>query len=184
MATALAHAPPAVRAPRTTALLATVLAGAGVIHLALMPEHFADSALMGLGFGAAGLAQLGLGALAMTRPSRGAYGIVVAVSLALMAMFAFNVLVGLPFNGSANGAVASGGATDDRHAGDAHATGEEHAAEHAAGSDHHAEGLVLGGGEPVDALGIGTQAAQIAAIALASHLLMRARRPDGLPAEA
>jgi hypothetical protein len=177
MATALAHAHPAVRTMWPTALLAMALAAAGAIHLALAPQHFADSALMGLGFGAAGLAQLALGLVVLASSWRGVYVIVIAVSLALMAMFAFNALVGLPFGGSRGGAVA-GVATVAVVAGE-HASGDDaHATAHAGDSGHHAEGLVLGGGEPVDALGIGTQAAQIAAIALAGHMLIRTRRVD------
>lgn len=62
-------------------------------------------------------------------------------------------------------------ATDHDEGGEAttHGEGEEHAG-------HHAEGLVLGAGEPVDAAGAATKAAELVSIGLAAGLLVRERR--------
>lgn len=159
-------------------LLAAVLAAAGAIHLALMPEHLAESTVVGLGFWAAGIVQLALAGLVLVRPMRIVFTAVIIVSLALMGLYAYNVFIGLPSQASAASAESEGDRDADHHgpggvpsAGHGHDEGT---------ADHHENGLVLGAGEPVDAWGAGTQAAQIAAVALAVYVLMRARaRADG-----
>ena len=150
-------------------LLAAVLVTAGAIHLALMPEHLAKSTMLGLGFCAAGIAQLALATLVVVRPWRIVFAAVIAVSLVLMALYAYSVFIGLPFH-EASAAV---GAPAGAHAGDSHAAGEHQHDEAVRG--HEQGGLILGAGEPVDALGAGTQAAEIAAVALGAYVLMRAR---------
>ena len=163
-----------------SALLATVLVIAGAIHLILMPEHLAESTLFGLGFCAAGLTQLSLATLVLARPWRIVFVAVIAVSLALMALYAYNVFIGLPFHDAAAATVASAeGAGHDEGAATGDAAGHDEAGHGEAAAEHHEEGLVLGGGEPVDAFGAGTQAAQISAIALAAYVLSRARRLPG-----
>jgi hypothetical protein len=153
------------------ALLATVLVIAGAIHLILMPEHLAESTLFGLGFCAAGIAQLSLAALVLARPWRVVFVAVIAVSLALMALYAYNVFVGLPFLDSPMAVdSAHGEAVRDEHASGDEASGHDEQA-----TEHHEKGLVVGAGEPGDAFGAGTQAAQIAAVALAVYILRRAR---------
>lgn len=78
-------------------LLAGVLFVAGWIHLALTPEHLAESTVLGLGFLLAGVGQLALAGLVLVRPSHLAYYAVVALSVALVVLYAFAVLKGLPF---------------------------------------------------------------------------------------
>ncbi|HEY7525357.1 MAG TPA: hypothetical protein VIA82_00770, partial [Candidatus Limnocylindria bacterium] len=58
-------------------------------------------------------------------------------------------------------------------------SGHEAVGHHGAGLDangHHHDGLALGEGEPVDALGVVTKVSEAAAIGLAITLLLRARR--------
>lgn len=187
-----------------TAALVVALSVAGLIHCFLMPAHFAESTLFGLGFLGAAVAQLGLAGLVIIRPRREVYLTIIAVSLTLIALYAFNVLVGLPFHAGESPAVgveasvpaeahddaaetdAAAGEHDDAAGTDAAA--EKHGddeADHATGSGaddpaheeggHGEEGLVLGAGEPVDVAGASTQAAQLAAIALAALLVNRKR---------
>jgi hypothetical protein len=83
--------------------LAALLAVAAVIHLLLTPEHLGESPLLGLGFLAAGLAQLALAAVLVLHRLRRVDDLVlaavVAVDVALVALYAYAVLVGLPFGG-------------------------------------------------------------------------------------
>lgn len=148
--------------------LATLLASAGAIHLALIPEHLAQSTLLGLGFCAAATAQLGLAALVVLRPSRLALMAVIVVSLALVGLYAYNVTVGLPFHPSAL----------DSQAAAAHDEAGSHgSADHGHGEDageHGQSGLALGAGEPVDGLGAATQAVELSSVALGFYLLSRA----------
>jgi len=182
-ATSVAHPP----SRWVHAGLAASLAVAGITHCLLMPDHFAESTIFGLGFLAAGVAQLGLAGLVALRPGRIVYAAVVALSLTLMSLYAINVLVGLPFHGSADGAVVGEAHGDDGAAHDDETTPEEtdDGAAHEetdgpaarADEDGHGEaGLVLGAGEPVDAVGAGTQVAQLAAIGFASVALRRSSR--------
>ena len=142
-----------VRLRWATPALAAVLAAAGVIHGALMPEHLAESTISGAGFLGAAVGQIGLAGLVLLRPPRIVYAGIVAMTLTLIALYAFNVMVGLPFHGAAEQA--------------GHAATSHHS--------HHAGGWVLGSGEPVDLAGAVTQVAQLAAIGL-SVLLIRDRR--------
>lgn len=190
-----------------TLALAAALAGAGLIHCLLTPEHMAMSAIFGAGFLAAGLGQLGMAGLAVVRPSRLLYATVIASTVVLSSTYAYNVLIGLPFHDdgtlaaritdddhddetAVHGAEHSGGppysedatgsasAHQSGAAGSSeegsHADGDNH--EESAGRDHHEDGLVLGGGEPIDAYGAVTQAAQLTAAAIAATLLGRSRR--------
>ena len=164
-------------------VLAAALAAAGVIHCLLIPEHMAMSAIFGLGFLAAGTAQFGMAALAVVRPSRLLYAAVIASTVVLSGTYAYNVMVGLPFREEvATAAAVDGEAGDESHgASEGH---EDEAAGHAEGShegeaavttDHHEEGVVLGGGEPVDAYGAVTQLAQLSAAGVALVLLRAGR---------
>ena len=188
--------------------LAAALAGAGLIHCLLTPEHMAMSAIFGAGFLAAAVVQLGLAGLAVVRPSRLLYATVIASTVVLSSTYAYNVLVGLPFHDDdaltagiagedqdaetgAHGAEhsvepahseAAKGTTDAHPFGKTtlseeagHAGGDDHT--ESTGTDHHEDGLVIGGGEPVDAYGAVTQAAQLTAAAIAAALLGRSRRP-------
>jgi hypothetical protein len=165
-----------------TFVLAAALAVAGVIHCLLTPEHMAMSAIFGVGFLAAGIAQFGMAALAVVRPSRLLYAAVIASTVVLSSTYAYNVMVGLPVH-EVETATAVGGEADDESHGESE--GHDEAAGHAeAGheggaavtSDHHEAGVVLGGGEPVDAYGAVTQLAQLSAAGIAGTLLRRTGR--------
>jgi hypothetical protein len=168
-----------------TLILATALSAAGVIHCLLSGEHMAMTALFGAGFLAAGVAQVGMAGLAMVRPSRMLYVAVVASTAVLSSMYAYNVFVGLPFQEDAE---APAGISAEHSEGDAqeveHAADSQHADETAGHDespvqiDHHEGGLALGGGEPVDAFGAVTQAAQLTAAAVALALLRRSRQAE------
>lgn len=163
------------------ALLACALAVAGVLHLVLTPVHFSESLLMGLGFAAATAAELGLAAAVLTQSSRMVYAAVVVVGAILVAIYVYNVFIGLPFAGERAEALAEQGMSvesaderseiADRELGDtaSHEEGAQH-------DGHHTEGLALGSGEPVDALGAATKSAELVSIGIAAGLLTRERQ--------
>lgn len=162
------------------ALLACALAVAGVLHLMLTSDHFSESLLMGLGFAAATAAELGLAVAVLARPSRLVYAAVVVVSAILLALYVYNVFIGLPFAGEHAAAVrtqrtavesAEGGEREHDQHDETASQGE--VAEH---NGHHTEGLVLGSGEPVDAPGAATKSAELVSIGIAAGLLIRERR--------
>ena len=78
-------------------LLAALLLGAGAIHVAMAPSHLGESAVEGAGFLVAAWAQIGLAGAVARRPSRWVYAAVVAVSVALVAVWAWSRTAGLPF---------------------------------------------------------------------------------------
>jgi hypothetical protein len=81
-------------------VLAVLLLAAAVIHLILTPEHLGISTLLGLGFLAAGLAQVALAGLVVGAPRRVemlVMAAVIAVNVALIVLYLYAVLVGLPF---------------------------------------------------------------------------------------
>lgn len=159
-----------------TLALAGALALAGIAHGALTADHMTQSTPIGLGFLAASATQLGLAALVLVRPMRILYVAVIAVTSVLIGLYVANVVVGLPLHGTTSHApVAS--AVDHEHATGA---GDHH---DAASSDpdeaggHAVHAATTGSPEPVDAIGLGTQAAQLAAIGLALALLRRSATP-------
>ncbi|MGH1525837.1 hypothetical protein ACRAWC_18005 [Leifsonia sp. L25] len=81
------------------AMLTVSLIVAGTIHLLLTPEHLDGSVLLGTGFLLAGIAQLALAGGILFLPERlhwlVLYGTVV-VNVALIGIYAYAVLVGLP----------------------------------------------------------------------------------------
>ncbi|MFE4467386.1 hypothetical protein ACFRFH_01115 [Leifsonia sp. NPDC056824] len=81
------------------ATLTVSLIVAGTIHLLLTPEHLGASVLLGTGFLLAGVAQLALAGGILFLPERSQwlvlYGTVV-VNVALIGIYAYAVLVGLP----------------------------------------------------------------------------------------
>ena len=156
-----------------TALIAALLF-AGVVHLLLAPEHFDESTVMGIGFVGSGVAEILLAAAVLMMPRRIVHVAVIFVAAGLIGMYAFNVMIGLPFSASANpdGVVAEEAghpAADSAETG--HGAADQDPAH--AGSGHHSDGLVLGQGEPVDLLGFTTKLSELAAIGLALALLRR-----------
>lgn len=93
---------------RVRVLLAAATFFAAWMHLVLTPEHMNQSTLLGLGFLAAGLVQIALSVIVVERPSDGALSLLVMVSVALLAVWAYAVLVGLPL-GEGNGHDAGSG---------------------------------------------------------------------------
>lgn len=77
-------------------VLAAATFVAGWMHLVLTPEHLAESTALGVGFLAAGLAQVALAVLCSSRRSENALSALVVLDVALLAVWAYAVLVGLP----------------------------------------------------------------------------------------
>ena len=82
-------------APRLA--LAASLFLAGWIHILLTPEHLGEATVLGLGFLVAGVVQLALAGLALARPRDWVWYSVIAVNAALILVYVYAVLVGLPF---------------------------------------------------------------------------------------
>lgn len=160
-------------------LLAAGLAAAGALHLLLTPEHIAMSALFGAGFLAAAITQLGMAVLAVIAPSRLLFAAVIGVTLVLTSVYAYNVVIGLPFADHATSAadVHDHDAPHKHHDGGVEGIAADEHSELAAQLDHHEGGLPLGAGEPVDAYGALTQLAQVSAATLAVALLLRRKHP-------
>ncbi len=100
LAAILATRPGAVRLPRGTwprVVLAGLLGVAAWIHFDIVGEHLGQTVLLGLGTLGFGVAQAALAVLLVVSPKRWALDLVVAVDAALVFLYAFNVLVGLPF---------------------------------------------------------------------------------------
>lgn len=135
---------PARAMDRATAVrvgLAAVTFVAAWMHLVLTPEHLAESTRIGLGFLGAGVLQLGLAAVIVQRYSVRTLSVLVAVNVALLAIWAYAVVVGLPLAGGGQG--HDGGAT----------------------------GLVIGHGEPIDLAAAVTKVAEVTSLVLALLLL-------------
>jgi hypothetical protein len=131
---------------------------------------------MGVGFLSSAVAQFGLAFAVLVSPRRFAYVAVIGVSAALIGLYAYNVMIGLPFNGASTDGNPLSGAG---HSGAHHSIAAEHDAEHDAtahsGGGHHGGGLVLGEGEAIDMLGATTKLGELAAIGLAVALILRSR---------
>ena len=84
-------------------LAAVALFTAGWIHLMLTGEHLDEATILGLGFLLAGLVQVGLAIMIGTRPRDLAYYGVVAVNAALIFLYGYAVLKGLPLGGHDHG---------------------------------------------------------------------------------
>jgi hypothetical protein len=158
-------------------LLIVALTLAGAIHLLLTHDHFAESPLLGVGFFGSAFAELGLALAVLVKPRRLVYFAVIGVTSALIGLYAYNVMIGLPFSGARfdSNLLELTGHTEDPH----HSTSTDHdsgheAAAHSAG-DHHSGGLVLGEGEPIDTLGATTKLSELASVGLAIALVLRSR---------
>jgi len=78
-------------------VMAAALFAAGWIHLMLVPEHLGESMILGLGFLASGIAQVILATLVLWRPKDWNLSLVIAINVTLIAIYAYAVMVGLPF---------------------------------------------------------------------------------------
>lgn len=153
-------------------LLIAALTLGGAVHLVLAPDHFGESALMGLGFLCSALAEFGLAVAVLVKPKRLVYVAVIGVSAALIGLYAYNVMIGLPFHGAS----ADGNPSGVGHSGAHQTIAAEHDPEHettAHSGGHHSGGLVLGEGEAVDMLGATTKLGELAMIGLAVALILR-----------
>jgi hypothetical protein len=78
-------------------VLAAASAGAGAIHLAMLPSHWGESVAEGLGFAIAGWLQLVFAAFVLTRPSRSLLRFGVVLNAAAIAAWIVSRTAGLPF---------------------------------------------------------------------------------------
>lgn len=90
-------------------VLAAATFVAGWMHLVLTPEHLAESTMLGLGFLVAGLAQVALSMGCLARRSENALSALVVLDVALLAVWAYAVLVGLPIGDVGHDHVETGG---------------------------------------------------------------------------
>lgn len=81
----------------TRLILGGALFAAGWIHLLLTPEHLDRSTILGSGFFVAGIVQVVLAALVVARPRDSILYLIVATNVALIAIYATAVMIGLPF---------------------------------------------------------------------------------------
>lgn len=77
--------------------LAALLAGSGLIHVAMAPSHLGDDAVLGAGFLFFGVLQVVLAFVVVGRPGRPAWMAAAAVSAVAVAAWATSRTVGLPF---------------------------------------------------------------------------------------
>lgn len=89
---------------RLPLVLAAATFVAGWLHVLLTPEHLAVSPLLGAGFLGSGLVQLTLMVLAVERPSERVWSLLVMLNIALIIVWAYAVVVGLPLAGDEHGA--------------------------------------------------------------------------------
>lgn len=163
--------------------MAATLALAGMAHLVLAPAHFAESTLMGLGFVGSAAAELGLAAGVLARPRRVLYLASIGVASALIALYAYNVALGLPFGETQAPPTAASQSlrtTTDTASQDGGAHHGDNGPATQPAEGHHGGGIQVGQGEPVDASGVVTKLAELVAIGLAVVLLRR-RPGDGRP---
>ncbi len=79
-------------------LLSASLIIAADLHLVRTPQHLDEALLLGVGFLAAGLVQLALAVYVVVRHDDRPIGLLVAVTIALIAIYGYAVFVGLPFD--------------------------------------------------------------------------------------
>ncbi|HEX6310880.1 MAG TPA: hypothetical protein VF152_04590 [Acidimicrobiia bacterium] len=90
------------------ALLATLSAAAGVIHLVMVPSHWGESVAEGIGFALAGWFQLALAWLVFTRRSHTVLRIAAVANFAFVGAWAYSRAFGLPFGAHAGHAETVG----------------------------------------------------------------------------
>ena len=165
--------------PWALPVLVAALTTAGAIHFLLTPEHLEMSGVLGAGFLAAGIAQLAMAGMTIFRPTRPLFVAVIALSVALVGAYSYNVVVGLPFHAEAALLTESDDGHHDRDHDHTASTPDDHHAGAEVGDEHHS-GVVVGAGEPVTAAGALTQLAQLVAAGVAAHVVLRSRRSEPL----
>jgi hypothetical protein len=98
-------------APAARLLLAAASAGAGAIHLAMVPSHWDESVVEGVGFAMFGWLQLAFAAVVLVRPSRALLTGGAVVNAAAIATWTWSRTAGLPF-GEHSGHAESAGFVD------------------------------------------------------------------------
>ena len=78
--------------------LSVSLIVAADLHLVFTPQHFDDALLLGVGFLAAGLVQLAFAVYVLVREDDRPIGLLLAVTIALIAIYAYALFVGLPLD--------------------------------------------------------------------------------------
>ena len=78
-------------------MLVLLLAGAGVVHAAVIPEHLQEWPAAGVFFAGVTVAQLGAAALVRARQGRALLALVAAASAGLLVLWAWSRTVGMPF---------------------------------------------------------------------------------------
>jgi hypothetical protein len=78
-------------------VLAAASAGAGAIHLAMLPSHWGESVAEGLGFAIFGWLQLAFAAFVVTRPTRTLLRFGIVLNIAAIAAWVVSRTAGLPF---------------------------------------------------------------------------------------
>jgi hypothetical protein len=89
-------------------LVATLSAGAGIIHLVMVPSHMAESSVEGIGFAVAGWIQLCVAVLVFARRSRALLRATVVANLVFIATWIVSRTAGLPFGEHAGHAESVG----------------------------------------------------------------------------
>jgi hypothetical protein len=90
------------------AVLAALSAGAGGIHLALVPSHWDESVAEGIGFAVAGWAQLAFAVLLFARPGRWLLRAGIVVNASAIGAWIVSRTAGLPFGPHAGHAESAG----------------------------------------------------------------------------
>jgi hypothetical protein len=80
-----------------SALLSALAAGAGVIHLAMVPSHWNESVVEGVGFAIAGWFQIALAIWLLLRPAAVVVRLAVVANLAFIVVWVVSRTWGLPF---------------------------------------------------------------------------------------
>ncbi|GAC1664590.1 MAG: hypothetical protein NVS9B8_05070 [Candidatus Limnocylindrales bacterium] len=78
-------------------IVALGLFTAAWIHVLLAPRHLSESTILGTGYIVAAAVQLSLAVLALVRPRDWVWAGVIAVNAGLIAIYAYAVIIGLPF---------------------------------------------------------------------------------------
>lgn len=87
-------------------MLSVSLIIAADLHLVLTPQHFDEALLLGVGFLAAGLFQLALAVYVIVRHDDRPIGLLLAITIALIAIYAYALFIGLPLDSGHSDAAA------------------------------------------------------------------------------
>jgi hypothetical protein len=97
--------------PGSRVLLAVISAGAGAIHLVMVPSHWGESVAEGLGFALSGWLQIVFAAIVLTRPSRVLLWAGALINAVAIGAWIVSRTAGLPF-GAHSGVAESAGFVD------------------------------------------------------------------------